>query len=143
MEKNLITAVRTVDVIGKEIIGNDDSKLGKIEDLVISKETGSVRYIVLSHGGFLGFGSDFYAIPWNYISYCSDNQAFRVNFNKDILSKAPGFNKESWPDFANGIWSKSTDDFYNHYVKNDSKTASEQRDFLSEGGNSQPLRTHD
>ncbi|MDD3266658.1 MAG: PRC-barrel domain-containing protein [Burkholderiales bacterium] len=139
MEKNLITAVRTADVIGKEIIGNDDNKLGKIEELVISKEKGNVRYIVLSHGGFLGLGSDFYTIPWGCVSYCSERQAFYVEFNKDVLSNAPGFNKDSWPDFANTIWSKPTDDFYNHYVTSHSKTACEQRDFLNEGGNSQPL----
>ncbi|HLX54897.1 MAG TPA: PRC-barrel domain-containing protein, partial [Aquella sp.] len=83
-----------------------------IEELVLDKKSGEVRYAVLSSGGFMHMGSDFYAIPWKKLEYCPKENAFRMTISKDALKSAPGFNKGHWPDFANSLWSKPVDDFY-------------------------------
>ena len=38
-------------------------KLGSIDDLMIDKYSGKVRYAVMEFGGFLGVGTDRYPIP--------------------------------------------------------------------------------
>ena len=100
MENLSNNIVRTADVIGKKIIGINQDALGKVEELVLDKQNGMVRYAVLARGGFMGIGSEFYAIPWAVLEYCTENSAFKVNISKDEIEKAPGFNKDSWPDFA-------------------------------------------
>lgn len=112
MKEHSTQVVRTVDVIGKAVIGTDKEKLGKIEELVLDKVSGEVRYTVLSSGGLMGIGSDYYAIPWSELNYCPEEEAFGLPLSKDTLKNAPGFNKDSWPDFANPIWNKSVDDYY-------------------------------
>ena len=37
---------------------------GSIERVMIDKRSGQVAYAVLSFGGFLGLGGDYYPIPW-------------------------------------------------------------------------------
>ena len=137
LSKNI---VRTRDVIGKKINGANQETLGKVEELVLDKLTGQVRYAVVAYGGFMGIGSEFYAVPWDSFGYCTDQDVFNVNFNKDDLKTAPGFNKDSWPDFADILWSNSTHEFYNHFVYPKSPMVNEQKDFISEGGNSQLLQ---
>lgn len=139
MKKVSKSVVRTADVIGKKIVGVDGENLGKVEEIVIDKFTGEVRYAVLAHGGFMGLGSDFYGIPWAMLKYCVDSDGFEVNFGEEDIKKAPGFNKDHWPDFADEAWIRSADDFYNHLINTKSPMVKEQRDFISEGGNSQPL----
>ena len=39
-------------------------KLGSIDDIVIDKLSGQMRYAALEFGGFLGVGTDRYPIPW-------------------------------------------------------------------------------
>ena len=39
--------------------------IGSIERVMIDKRSGQVAYAVLSFGGFLGIGSDYYPIPWD------------------------------------------------------------------------------
>jgi len=43
-------------VKGTNVYGPDDTKVGQIEAMMIQKETGRVRYAVMSFGGFLGLG---------------------------------------------------------------------------------------
>jgi sporulation protein YlmC with PRC-barrel domain len=112
MKEHSNQVVRTAEVIGRAVVDNCTEKLGKIEDLVLDKNSGEVRYAVLSCGGFLKMGSEFYAIPWKKLDYCPEAKAFRMTIAKEVLKTAPGFNKGNWPDFANSLWSKPIDDFY-------------------------------
>ena len=139
MRKLSENIVRTNDVIGKKIHSLNGENLGKVEELILDKITGQVRYAVLANGGFMGIGSAFYAIPWHSLEYCIEHDAFQVNFSKDDLKTAPGFNKDSWPDFTDPLWDKSTNEFYNYLIIPKSQMPKEQTDFISEGGNSQPL----
>jgi|LauGreDrversion4_2_1035121.scaffolds.fasta_scaffold156872_2 sporulation protein YlmC with PRC-barrel domain len=140
MENLSGNVVRTSDVIGKKIIGRNQEHLGKVEELVLDKLNGEIRYAVLARGGFMGIGCEFYAIPWAVLEYCTDHDAFEVKASKEDLEKAPGFNKDSWPDFADQHWDKSNREFYNYIIVK-SPMVHEQKDFISEGGNNQPLNS--
>ncbi|MCE3269373.1 MAG: PRC-barrel domain protein [Burkholderiales bacterium] len=112
MQEHSNQVVRTADVIGKTVLGLDKEKLGKVEELVLDKLSGETRYAVLSFGGFMGMGSDFYALPWQELSYSLEDDAFIVMLDKDALKAAPGFNKDNWPDFADPVWSSPVNAFY-------------------------------
>ncbi len=105
--------VCTKDVIGKDVISTDKENLGEIEEIVLDKVSGEVRYAVLSFGGFMGMGKDLYAIPWKTLDYCKDEEAFKIKIDKERLKSASGFDKDNWPDFANEAWGKSIHSFYN------------------------------
>ncbi|MCC2624787.1 MAG: PRC-barrel domain protein [Burkholderiales bacterium] len=126
MKEHSTQVVRTADVISKTVIDNNNEKLGKVEELVLDKCSGEVRYAVLSFGGFMGMGSDFYALPWQELDYCPEEDAFKVSVPKDILKTAPGFDKDNWPDFANVGWSKPVDEFYHSPQQYGSRTQFDQ-----------------
>lgn len=140
MENRSSQVVRTSEVIGKKVISSHDKEnLGKIEEIVLDKLCGEVRYAVLSLGGFMGVGKDYYAIPWRSLEFSANDDAFRVKIDKEKLKGASGFNKTEWPDFADVTWIKSIDDFFNLDIVKGSPAKQQQVDFISEGGNSQPL----
>ena len=43
--------------------GADQRKIGSLERVMIDKISGKVAYAVLSFGGFLGMGEDYYPMP--------------------------------------------------------------------------------
>jgi PRC-barrel domain protein len=51
-------------VEGTAVYGPDREKIGSIERVMIDKISGKVAYAVLSFGGFLGMGEDYYPVPW-------------------------------------------------------------------------------
>jgi sporulation protein YlmC with PRC-barrel domain len=103
------------EVIGVEVRDTAQNKLGKVEDLVLDKTKGYVRYAVLSFGGILGLGEKLFALPWSSLHYDDDNDCFTINVDKESLKKAPGFDKDHWPNMADEKWNDSISNFYNNF----------------------------
>ena len=98
-------------IIGKaEIISSDNvegtavyslsgEKLGSIDDLMIEKTSGQIRYAVLEFGGFLGMGSDRYPVPWNMLKYDPAKDGYVVPLDKKKLENAPKYSEETVPTY--------------------------------------------
>jgi sporulation protein YlmC with PRC-barrel domain len=97
---------------GDRVVNKAGDNLGKIEDIMIHIDSGRVAYAVLSFGGFLGIGDKLFAIPWEALSLDEDRKEFILRVEKEKLEKAPGFDKDRWPDMADPSWSEQ---IYNYY----------------------------
>jgi len=86
--------------------------LGKIEEIMIDIPSGQVAYAVLSFGGFLGMGNKLFAVPWKAMTLDEDAHEFILNVDKETLERAPGFDKDNWPDMADPQWGSQV---YTHY----------------------------
>lgn len=87
-------------IIGDKVINSAGEQLGSIKELMMDIDKGRIAYAVLSFGGFLGFGDKLFAIPWQVLTIDTENHAFILDVDKEVLEKAPGFDKENWPDNA-------------------------------------------
>ena len=98
----LSTAV-TGDVIssdkveGTSVYNNAGDKLGSIDDLMIDKRSGQVRYAVMEFGGFLGIDTDRYPIPWNMLKYDTEKDGYVVPLDKSKLENAPKYQDKEVP----------------------------------------------
>jgi hypothetical protein len=82
---------------GTVVYGSGGSKIGSIRQMMIDKITGKVAYAVLSFGGFLGMGDEYYPLPWSTLKYDTNLGGFRVNLTKDQLDRAPKYQQnEEW-----------------------------------------------
>lgn len=99
-------------IIGDEVCNLEEEKLGTIEDIMLDLSTGRIRYAVLSSGGFLGMGDRLFAIPWQALHLDSDNKRFTLDIDVDRLKKAPGFDKNQWPDMADATWNSSVETYF-------------------------------
>ena len=109
--------VTSGDVISSERVGgtkvyNDaGDKLGSIDDLMIDKRSGHVRYAVLEFGGFLGMGTDRYPLPWNMLKYDTQKEGYVVPLDKDRLEAAPRYPSEQRPDYDDA-YGRRVNDYY-------------------------------
>jgi hypothetical protein len=91
-------------VEGTAVYGVDEKKIGQVERVMLDKMSGKAAYAVLSFGGFLGLGEDYYPTPWSNLTYDTRLGGYRVNLTKDQLEKAPKYSKGSdW------TWSREND----------------------------------
>ena len=86
-------------VEGTNVYSPSGDKLGSIDDLVIDKKSGQVRYAALEFGGFLGMGKDRYPIPWNMLKYDTAQEGYVVPLQKETLEGAPKYADTSIPDY--------------------------------------------
>lgn len=103
---------KATDLIGKKVVNNANEDLGKLEDIVVDAGTGRILYGVLSFGGFLGMGDKLFAIPWDSMQLPADAKNLVLNVSKDRLKTAEGFDKNTWPNFADEQWATKTYKYY-------------------------------
>ena len=84
-------------VEGTSVYNNTGDKLGSIDDLMIDKRTGQVRYAVMKFGGFLGIDTDRYPIPWNMLKYDTEKDGYVVPLDKFKLENAPKYEDQDVP----------------------------------------------
>jgi hypothetical protein len=63
------------------------------------KFSGQVEYAVLQFGGVFGLGSDYYPLPWEKLSYDTDQGGYVVDVDKETLEAAPRYTPEEPPAF--------------------------------------------
>jgi sporulation protein YlmC with PRC-barrel domain len=98
---------------GDKVVNSAGEHLGKIEDLMIDLEGGRVAYAALSFGGFLGLGEKLFAIPWEALQLKFHEHTILLDFPKDILEKAEGFDKDNWP-VTNREWLATMYSYYGY-----------------------------
>ena len=97
---------------GDRVVNRQKEDLGIIEHLMIDVEKGRVAYAVLSFGGFLGMGDKLFAIPWSALTVDTDERQFVLDVDKKLLERAPGFDKDHWPNMADHAWGAEVSAYY-------------------------------
>ena len=98
-------------MVGMPVKNLQGKSIGVIEEIVI-ETTGTVGYAVLSFGGFLGMGDKLFAVPWTSLAHSIDKNYLTLDIQPEKLERAPGFNKNDWPDMKDKNWQKNISNFY-------------------------------
>jgi sporulation protein YlmC with PRC-barrel domain len=67
-EKETTTLIAASKVDGTSVYNTAGESVGTIDDVMVDKQTGKVAYAVMSFGGFLGMGADYYPVPWTTLN---------------------------------------------------------------------------
>lgn len=96
-ETNRLIASNKVE--GTTVYNSQREKLGSIYNFMVEKRSGKVEYAVLQFGGLFGLGSDYYPLPWDVLTYDTDQGGYVVNLDKSVLEKAPRYAGGTEPAF--------------------------------------------
>lgn len=111
------SATSTSDVIssdrveGTSVYNSAGDKLGSIDELMIDKRSGKVRYAVMEFGGFLGMGTDRYPIPWDMLDYDTRQEGYVVPLDKAQLDGAPRYADADRPEYDD-VYNKRIHSYY-------------------------------
>lgn len=99
-------------LIGNDVYSRKAEMLGEVKEIMLDMRTGRIAYAVLSFGGFIGIGDKLFAIPWEALTLDTMNKRFVLDVEKERLERAPGFDKDKWPDMANPAWAEDIHAYY-------------------------------
>jgi len=105
---------RASALVGMNIKNSQGQSLGEVKDVVFDINKGEINYLAVSFGGFLGVGEKLFAVPFKSFDSAKDGNSYHLllNVDKATLEKAPSFNKDSWPNFADPHWARDIDAAY-------------------------------
>ncbi|MFG6467239.1 PRC-barrel domain-containing protein [Roseateles sp. BYS87W] len=108
---SISSTISSSKVEGTNVYSPSGDKLGSIDDLLIDKHSGRVRYAALEFGGFLGLGSDRYPLPWDQLKYDTSKDGYVVHLSKEQLENAPRYALNDTPTYTDDYGRK----VYDHY----------------------------
>lgn len=89
---------------GDRVTNVNGEDLGEIEEIMIDLDRGRVAYVVISFGSRLMGRDKLFAVPWEILTISHHDKKFILNVSEEILKKAPGFDKDKWPDSSDLSW---------------------------------------
>lgn len=92
--RELGTLIGSDKVEGTSVYRPNGDRIGTIDRVMIDKFSGKVGYAVMSFGGFLGMGNDYYPIPWPLLTYNEQLGGYEVGITDNQLKGAPKFSRE-------------------------------------------------
>jgi sporulation protein YlmC with PRC-barrel domain len=99
-------------LMGEDVYNCQGDDLGDIKEFMIDMQSGQIAYAVLSFGGILGIGNKLFAVPWQALELDTANKRFILDFSKERLEDAPGFDQDHWPDMASAEFGSQIHGFY-------------------------------
>jgi sporulation protein YlmC with PRC-barrel domain len=114
--------VRVSNLIGTEVRNPQGEDLGEIRDLLVDVHSGQVRYAVLEYGGILDVGGELFAVPITAFRPTANNQHLVVDIDNDKLERAPGFDRDQWPDFNDSDFLNRIDSYFGTQSSSPSQT---------------------
>jgi hypothetical protein len=99
-------------VDGTAVYDRKGERLGSIHHLMIDKYTGQVAYAVMSFGGFLGIGENYYPLPWKMLKYDTRLGGYVVDLDRNRLEGAPSYTSRDMPNWDDRSYTGRIDQYW-------------------------------
>lgn len=86
--------------------------VARVQELVIEPRSGRVLYAAVSFGRMVGMGDVVYVVPWDCLEIAPGCHELRLSLSPEAIKQGPRFSLESWPNFADEIYTASIRDYY-------------------------------
>lgn len=85
-------------ITGDRVVNNNGEDLGKINDIMVNLDSGSIEYVIIAFGGFMGLYKKYFAIPFGDLTIDPIQKVFVVDQSRESFENRPGFDKRHWPE---------------------------------------------
>jgi len=84
------------NIIGMVITDSRNQRVGKVKDLAVDMQGGSVAEVLVDTGGFLTSKQRIIAVPPQSLNFANSGQGLRLSADIDTFDNAPEFGISSW-----------------------------------------------
>ena len=88
--KAVPTVEQRSDYIGALVKNLQGDRLGFVRD-VVADDNGEISFVIVSHGGFLGYRTKETAIPFQALTYRSGLREFDIDLTREKLDSSPRY----------------------------------------------------
>ncbi len=99
-------------LVGDPVLDISGERVGRLEDLMIDIENGVIAYAVVSFGGIMGIGAEFYPVPWRALMIDTETRSARLEMDQEYIKDAPPMDKREWPVAIDYAWLGGIYDYY-------------------------------
>lgn len=108
--------MRAEVLLGAKVRNVQDDKLGEIEDLVLTPKERRIEYVLVSRGGFLGFGKQLVAVRWQDLHATEDHELYVLDVSKEAMENAPKVDRKNFANTADTKWRRELSDYWESVI---------------------------
>jgi sporulation protein YlmC with PRC-barrel domain len=90
---------RTDKLMGTSVRNLQNEKLGKVENFIVDLSSGRILAVIISSGAFMGMDGELSAVPPAAFRFNAEHDTLQLDASREMLSSAPHFKADQWPDF--------------------------------------------
>ncbi len=105
---NPVRILTATSIIDDKVVNTQKEHLGSIKDIMINVHDGTIEYLILEFGGFIGIGEKLFAVPFSALRLNPEERNFILDVDREFLESAPGFNKDHWPETNSHYYNVNT-----------------------------------
>ena len=110
--------VKTSDVIGMPLTGQEGRKLGTVRGIYLDLEAGSMEFLIVEAAGLLGGAGKYHPVPSKIARYDSVDRSFQtvdrsfqINVPRDRFKESPSYDREQLSS-ASYAWAEQVERFF-------------------------------
>lgn len=106
-----LNLVKTSDVIGRPLTGQEGRKLGTVRGIYLDLEAGSMAFLIVEAASWLSVSGKYHPVPSRIARYDSVGRAFQVNVPKDRFKESPSYDRDQLSS-ASYAWAEQVERFF-------------------------------
>jgi sporulation protein YlmC with PRC-barrel domain len=83
------TSIKFDDLIGVDVVNSYNVGLGSVEDLLLSRKTGQIAYLVIGRGGVFGIDEKYVPVPWSDFRMTASGVLMVLDTSQANMDSAP------------------------------------------------------
>jgi sporulation protein YlmC with PRC-barrel domain len=107
----MLNLVRSSDVIGVPLTGQEGRKLGTVREIYLDLAAGSVEFLIVEAASLLGGSGKYHPVPSRIARYDGVDRSFQVDVAKDRFKESPSYDREQLSGAGYG-WAEQADRFF-------------------------------
>lgn len=106
-----LNLVKSSDVIGLPLTGQEGRKLGTVRDMYVDLAAGSVEFLIVEPASFLGGSGKYHPVPSRLARYDGVARSFQVDVPKDRFKESPSYDRDQLSGAGYG-WAEQAERFF-------------------------------
>lgn len=95
---------KSSDVIGATVKNPNNDDIGEVQDFIVDRGSGKIRFAVIKSGAFLGIGGKSFAVPYNELEWTPNTKSYFARMTKEQIDRQVEFTPEDWNTLEETTW---------------------------------------